>query len=120
MVLAHIKAGHVLYTLIARNIGGIIETIGQATLGIGALLGQGIAYALLEWYRKAELEFLRQIRIYEDEDRSELNRAYKFLLTLERTHPFAILRAKELDEWHQDGYRELMNRRGVEVDEPPA
>jgi len=40
--LGHIKAGHVLYTLIARNIGSIIQVIGQATLGIGALLGQGI------------------------------------------------------------------------------
>jgi Zn-dependent protease with chaperone function len=155
--LGHIKAGHVLYTLIARNIGSIVEAIGQATLGIGALLGQGIAYGLLEWYRKAELtadrsgllavqnldpalrvfmklsggvvsqyedmdrdEFLRQIRIYEEADRSELNRAYKFLLTLERTHPFAILRAKELDEWHGEGYRELMSRRGLEVEEPPA
>jgi Zn-dependent protease with chaperone function len=152
--LGHIKAGHVLYTLIARNIAAIVELIGQATFGIGALLGQGLAYALLEWYRKAELtgdragllvvqdlepgirtfmklsggarsmyedmnreEFFRQIRDYEDADRSDLNRAYKILLTVDRTHPYSILRAKELDAWFGAGYRDLMQRRGVEVEE---
>lgn len=139
--LGHIKAGHVLYTIMARNIGSLVTLLGQATLGIGALLGQGLVYALLEWHRKAELtgdragllcvqdinpcidtfmkmsggsstllaqmdrdEFVRQIRDYEDADRSALNKAYKVLLTAKRTHPYAILRAKELDAWHQDGY----------------
>lgn len=143
--LGHIKAGHVLYTLIAHNIASIVTRLGQATLGIGALLGQGLVYALLEWHRKAELtadragllcvqdasvcthsfmklaggsrnlidqmdesEFKRQIESYEDADRSGLNRAYKVLLTLGRTHPYAILRAKELDLWHDDGYQRLM------------
>ena len=148
--LGHIKCGHVLYTLVARNIAAIVALIGQATLGIGALLGQGLVYALLEWQRKAELsadragllctqdidpcirafmklaggatalygemdreEFVRQIRAYEDADRSTLNRAYKVLLTSGRTHPYAILRAKELDEWNQGGYGDLMARRGA-------
>lgn len=143
----HIKAGHVLYTIIARNIAGIMTLVGQATLGIGALLGKGLELALYEWMRKSELtadragllcvqdiepcirtfmklaggasrayqdmdkeEFLRQIRTYEDADRSHLNRAYKVLLTLPRTHPFAISRAKELDAWHGDGYDELFER----------
>jgi Zn-dependent protease with chaperone function len=148
--LGHIKSGHVVYTLVARNIAAIIALIGQATLGIGALLGQGMAYTLLEWYRKAELtadragllcvqdtdpairtfmklsgggsslgdgmnqsEFLRQVRDYEEADRSQLDRAYKLLLTANRTHPYAIERAKELDEWSRDGYRDLMATRGV-------
>jgi len=152
--LGHIKAGHVLYTLVAKNIAALIELLGQATLGIGALLGQGLVYALLEWYRKAELTadragllcvqdldpavrtfmklsggatrlfddmdrdaFLRQIRAYEDADRSELNRAYKLLLTLGRTHPYSILRAKELDTFFTDGYRAILARRGVLDDE---
>jgi Zn-dependent protease with chaperone function len=146
----HIKAGHVLYGTMARNIAAVIELIGQATLGIGALLGAGLVYALLEWYRSAELtadragllcvqevdptlrtmmklaggatrlydemdrdEFLRQIREYEDADRSMLNRAYKILLTASRTHPFAIQRAKEIDLWHGTGYAELMARRAA-------
>jgi Zn-dependent protease with chaperone function len=143
--LGHIKAGHVLYTVIARNIAEIIALIGQATLGIGALLGQSLVVALLDWYRKAELtadragllciqdldpcirtfmklaggasklyaemdrtEFINQIRDYDEADFSVLNKAYKILLTTYRTHPFPILRAKELDEWHSGGYRDLI------------
>ncbi len=51
----HIKAGHVLYGTMARNIAALVELIGQATLGIGAWLGQGLVVALYEWFRCAEL-----------------------------------------------------------------
>jgi Zn-dependent protease with chaperone function len=148
--LGHIKAGHVLYTILAKNIASIISAIGQATLGIGALLGQGLVAALHDWYRKAELtadragllcvqdldpclnvfmkfaggggrlwaemdryEFLRQIDDYEDADRSALGRAYKTWLTVWRTHPFPILRAKELSAWHADGYDALITPRAL-------
>jgi Zn-dependent protease with chaperone function len=148
--LGHIKANHVLYTVLAKNIAAIMTMIGQATLGIGSLLGQGLVMALYEWFRKAELtadragllcvqdldpcirtfmklaggasrlyqemdqqEFMRQIRDYEETDRSNLNKAYKVLLTLFRTHPFPILRAKELDAWHSTGYREIAGPRGL-------
>lgn len=150
--LGHIKAGHVLYTLMAQNIAAIVTLLGQATLGIGALLGKGLVYALYEWYRNAELtsdragllcvqdfepcvrtfmklaggartlydemdrdEFLDQIRAYEDADRSALNKAYKLLLTLPRTHPFAILRAKELDLWHTEAYEAIFDRGSSEA-----
>ncbi len=143
--LGHIKADHVLYTIVAHNIAEIMKLVGQATLGIGSLLGQSLVYALREWQRKAELtadragllcvqnmespintfmklaggastlfkemdkdEFLKQIHEYEDADRSNLNKAYKILLTAERSHPYAILRAKELDLWHDEGYQELL------------
>ena len=53
--LGHIKAGHVLYTVLAQNIASIISALGQATLGIGSLLGQGLVVALHDWYRKSEL-----------------------------------------------------------------
>lgn len=144
----HIKAGHVLYGTMARNIAAVVQLLGQATLGVGALLGQGLIAALYEWYRAAELtadraallcvqdiepardtfmklaggttrlaaemdrdEFLRQVAAYEDFDRSTLDKAYKILLTLYRTHPFALQRAKMLDEWSRDGYEEVMARR---------
>ena len=144
--LGHIKADHVLYTIMAHNIAQIMERIGQATFGIGSLLGQGLVYGLLEWHRKAELtadragllcvqnmdcpidtfmklaggastlfkemnreDFLRQIHTYEDADRSSLNKAYKILLTAERSHPYAILRAKELDAWHQEEYSDFLS-----------
>jgi Zn-dependent protease with chaperone function len=129
----------------ARNIAALVELIGQATLGIGAWLGQGLVVALLEWYRCAELtsdraallcvqdlepgrdtfmklaggttrlaadmdrdEFLRQVREFEDVDRSTLDKAYKLLLTINRTHPFAMQRAKELERWYETGYADLM------------
>jgi Zn-dependent protease with chaperone function len=148
--LGHIKAGHVLYTVIARNIAEIVSLIGQSTMGVGALIGQGLVVALHDWYRKAELtadrvgllcvqdidpcirtfmklaggasklyaemdkrEFVRQIREYESADASMLNKAYKSLLTAYRTHPFPILRAKELDEWHSSGYRGLAGPLGL-------
>jgi Zn-dependent protease with chaperone function len=150
--LGHIKAGHVLYTVLARNIATIIQAIGQATLGLGSLLGQGLVFALHDWYRKAELtadragllcvqnldpcltvfmkfaggatrlwaemdqaEFIRQIQDYEEEDRSGLSRAYKMFLTAWRTHPFPILRAKELDAWHGTGYADLIETRALPV-----
>ena len=142
----HIKAGHVLYGTMARNIAAVVALIGEATFGVGALLGRGLVIALLEWYRCAELtadraallcvqdleparatfmklaggttrlaaemdrdEFLRQVRDYEEVDRSTLDRAYKVLLTLSRTHPFAMQRAKELELWFGTGYAELMS-----------
>src|SRR5882724_3142791 len=148
--LGHIKADHVLYTIMARNISTLTGLIGQATLGIGALLSQGLVVALHDWYRKAELtadragllcvqdldpcirvfmklaggagrlwpemderEFVRQIRDYEEADASVLNRAYKTLLTVRRTHPFPILRAHELDAWHGTGYRDLVGPRAL-------
>jgi len=148
--LGHIKAGHVLYTVLAQNIATLISAVGQATLGIGALLGQGLVVALHDWYRKAELtadragllcvqdmdpclkvfmklaggagrlwsemnqtEFVRQIQSYEEADRSPLTRAYKMWLTAFRTHPFPILRAKELDAWHGAGYADLVGPRAL-------
>src|SRR5439155_23769273 len=51
----HIKAGHVLYGTMARNIAAIVTLLGEATLGIGALLARGLVIALFEWYRCAEL-----------------------------------------------------------------
>jgi Zn-dependent protease with chaperone function len=151
--LGHIKCDHVVYSMLARNIASIMAIIGQATLGIGALLGQGLVLALNDWFRKAELtsdragllcvqdmqpclrtlmklaggssrlvsemdenEFVRQIRSYEDADRSTLNKAYKVLLTAWRTHPYPILRAKEIDLWQDAGYQTLMDRPLLEAD----
>lgn len=147
----HIKAGHVLYGTMARNIAAVVALLGELTLGIGALLGKGLVLALLEWYRCAELtsdraallcvqdlepardvfmklaggttrmaadldreEFLRQVREYEEVDRSTLDRAYKILLTIGRTHPFAMQRAKELETWFALGYPDVMTKHAGE------
>jgi Zn-dependent protease with chaperone function len=53
--IAHIKFGHVLYTVLAENLAVILEIIGKATLGVGALVGFGLAIPLFDWYRKTHL-----------------------------------------------------------------
>ena len=60
------------------------------------------------WAEMDRAEFLRQIDDFEEQDRSTLGRAYKTWLTVWRTHPFPILRAKELRAWFADGYDELI------------
>lgn len=112
------------------------------------MLGQSLVYALLSWYRAAELtcdraamlcvqdieparatfmklaggnsrlaqemdrdEFLRQVAAFEDVDRSTLNKAYKVFLTSQRTHPFAMQRAKEVERWCDGGYQDVIKLR---------
>ncbi len=53
--LGHIRFGHVLYTVLAENLATILEVIGRATLGIGSLIGFGLALPLFDWYRKTHL-----------------------------------------------------------------
>jgi len=52
--LGHIKSGHVLYYQIAEFLPLISEVIGEATFGVGALLGASLQLALLNWRRKSE------------------------------------------------------------------
>ena len=37
------------------NIAAIVELFGQATLGLGSLLGKGLELPLYDWRRKSEL-----------------------------------------------------------------
>lgn len=53
--LGHIKYGHVLYTVLARNLSVMLDVIAKATLGLGGLVGFALALPLFDWYRKAEL-----------------------------------------------------------------
>ena len=53
--LGHIKCGHVLYTVVAENLATLLEVVGKATLGLGTLLGFGLALPLFDWYRKTHL-----------------------------------------------------------------
>ena len=63
---------------------------------------------------------MRQIRAYEEADRSTLNRAYKLMITAWRTHPFPILRAKELDEWHDGDYADMVTTRALPERSPSS
>lgn len=53
--LGHVKCGHTLYRFIAIILAEVILRLGHMTLGIGAILSQGLLVALLSWYRKSEL-----------------------------------------------------------------
>ncbi len=55
-------------------------------------------------------EFLRQAENYQDLDESTLNQFYKFLQVITRTHPFPVLRAREIHEWGQSTeYHNILN-----------
>lgn len=52
-------------------------------------------------------EFKLQVNSYVLEDYGVLDSAYRMMQTIYRTHPFPIVRAKELMAWHTDGYTKL-------------
>ncbi|HQB84608.1 MAG TPA: M48 family metalloprotease, partial [Candidatus Rifleibacterium sp.] len=59
-----------------------------------------------------EGEFLRQIRSYEDaSDESFINKTYTAFITSTMSHPFLIMRAKQLDSWIESG--EFSNLTGI-------
>ena len=104
------------YALLANSCCGSINRAAVIGLrSIGATLSAVVFMKLAGGTTRlaAEMdreEFLRQIREYEEVDRTTLDRAYKLLLTLQRTHPFAMQRAKELDVWWNGGYQQIMGR----------
>lgn len=53
--LGHIKAGHILYRSVAQVIYPLLELIGRRTFGLGDVASIGLAMALFEWYRQAEI-----------------------------------------------------------------
>ncbi|MFU8806938.1 MAG: M48 family metallopeptidase, partial [Bradymonadaceae bacterium] len=53
--LGHILSEHVLYSMFAMWFPAFAVIVGQATLGLGSLLGKGLELAVLDWQRKAEL-----------------------------------------------------------------
>ncbi|MBR4039605.1 MAG: M48 family metallopeptidase [Clostridia bacterium] len=56
-------------------------------------------------------EFLEQAQSFTDFDNNMYNKAIKVCLTLEQSHPWTVLRAKELMLWVQSGeYSRILNR----------
>lgn len=53
--LGHVMADHVLLGQIGRQLPLIMSIIGQYTLNIGRLVGDGLAAAVYDWMRKSEL-----------------------------------------------------------------
>lgn len=81
--LGHIKSDHVLYSMFAQTLPTLLNAIGSATLGIGKLLGQGLQFAILDWYRCAELSCDRHgLLVCQD-----LNAAQRVLMKLSGAPP---------------------------------
>lgn len=67
-------------------------------------------------------EFVKQAELYKELDSSIMNKVYKFLLIRYQTHPFAVLRAKEINEWSKtEQYHRLLRGEsvaGLIIEEP--
>ena len=50
----------------------------------------------------------KQAEEFEDLSDDDLNKIYKFLSTIQLTHPWTILRTKEINEWVEDGTYETV------------
>lgn len=53
--LGHIKAGHILYTSVARVLMPLLEMVGRRTFGLGDVASIALVLALYEWFRQAEI-----------------------------------------------------------------
>jgi len=82
--LGHVKCGHVLYMMMARHIGQIMEWVGQVTLGAGKLVGKGVELALLEWSRKAEFSADRAGLIAAQSEEAALSAFMKLMVPATR------------------------------------
>ena len=59
---------------------------------------------------KFEESFLDQAREYKDFDLESINKAMKVYLTLDRTHPWTVLRAAEYVKWMESGeYQKIID-----------
>jgi Zn-dependent protease with chaperone function len=65
--------------------------------------------------------FLEQARQFRDLDYSVLNRAWKWMYSLDMTHPWTVLRAAELMRWVESGeYQAVLDRKTAAEDKPPV
>ena len=66
-----------------------------------------------KYYNDFNLDaFIRQAREFEKLNEDNLNMLAKIMLTTYRSHPWTVVRAKELQNWVDDGsYKSVLNRR---------
>ena len=59
-----------------------------------------------------EEDFLKQVEQFESLDSAAYNKVVKVLCSLYQTHPWTVLRAKELNAWYkQGGYQNILERK---------
>jgi len=140
--LGHIKAGHILYKTVALvvllalkfiNIPGadllripLLEWVRKAELTAdraAALCVQEpescqavhmkLASGVWSMYDQMNLdEFVKQVDLYTDRSQNVMDLFSKVILTMARTHPFPVFRAKELREWMAGFEYERLLKRG--------
>ena len=66
-----------------------------------------------KYYDEMNIEsFIQQARDFEKLDYNKLNKAVKFLISMQNTHPWTVLRAAELFQWIDDGdYEKVLQRK---------
>lgn len=58
-----------------------------------------------------EKDFLKQVEEFENLDEASFNKLVKIICVLTKTHPWTVLRAKELNKWYTDGsYEKIIKR----------
>lgn len=58
-----------------------------------------------------EKDFLKQVEEFENLDEAAFNQVVKVICVLWKTHPWTVLRAKELNKWYTDGSYENVIKR---------
>lgn len=138
--MGHILAGHVLYRMVAMNLGLILQLVSDMT-PLGGLVRLGLIVALQAWSRCAELTadragllavqdpevalranmklgagpgpriarelnldaFMEQVREFQDSELGRLDGVWRALLEFDRSHPWVVVRAHEVDKWVRSG-----------------
>jgi len=80
--------------------------------GLLAVQDRGAAYRALSklmapdkglWREINHEDIMKQAREFEELEKDNINKTYKFLTTISSTHPWTIIRAKEINEWINEG-----------------
>src|SRR6266516_1656092 len=131
--LGHVMSGHALYHTVLVLILNVSLGALPFLAGIAIL---PIQLALLEWFRKSELSSDRAgLLACQDPTVSlrvnlkfagggEIDRIFKILGVLGRSHPFNTVRAAELQRWIEEGHYDRVlrgeyTRRGPEAEQRP-
>lgn len=138
--MGHILAGHVLYMMVARSLGALLQVVGDLTL-MGPLVRMTLFAALMYWSRCAELTadrcgllavqdpkvalrvemklgagtgarisreldldaFMQQVHEFKESDVGRLEGVWRAMLEFDRSHPWPVVRAHEIEKWVQEG-----------------
>lgn len=144
--MGHMLAGHVLYMMVARSLGALLQVVGDLT-PMGPLVRMTLFSALMYWSRCAGLTAVpggllavqdprvalsvemklgagpgsriarerdldacrEQVREFKESEVGRLEGMWRAMLEFDRSHPWPVVRAHELDQWVQaGGYEKIL------------